>query len=307
MSTPLFSIITPTLNRAHTIKEAVRSVMDQNFQSFEHIVVDGCSTDNTLEVLAEFPHLKVISGPDQGLWDALNKGIALSRGEIVGHLNSDDRYLPGAFKKVARVLSDDPGAGAACGGAEIFQTGPNGDRVLYRYNRPGLKEMRLSDITRYVPITNARFFRKEVYKKVGFYNQGYPLAADREFFLRVWLAGIRTAQVRGVVYQYRWHRGSLTIKGSTGLTNLARGDYLKLCASFLAKPDLPEEVRKELLNWRAWELICQSLSQLKEKGGRQALASFWRAIKTDPAAPLRFAAVGLARLPGRGKRGHDAA
>ena len=84
------SIITPTLNRAHFLEEAIESVRAQDFPDCEHLIVDGGSTDGTLEMLARHPHLRVVSEPDRGLYDALNKGLRLGSGEIVGLLNSDD-------------------------------------------------------------------------------------------------------------------------------------------------------------------------------------------------------------------------
>lgn len=306
MNNPLFSIITPTLNRATTICEAIDSVLGQEYMPFEHIIIDGGSTDNTLKILAKYPHLKILSEPDQGIWDALNKGIALAKGEIIGHLNSDDRYMPGAFKKLCLALRNNPGAQAFCGGAEIFQTGPDGrDQVLFRYNNLPIKTLRLSDITRYVPITNARFFGKDVYQKVGPYNQEYALAADRDFFLRVWLAGIKTIPLEGVVYQYRWHRDSLTIKGSEGLQNPSRDDYLRICEAYLGSEGLPAEVREELLRWRAWEMICRSMDLAKAGAWKAAGDAFRRAIRTDPASLFRFAGLLPGRLAGSGKRGHD--
>ncbi len=80
------------------IGQAVGSVIKQNYFPVEHIIVDGGSTDGTLDLLAQFPHLKVVSGPDNGMYDALNKGLKLAHGEIIGFLNTDDLYAPGALE-----------------------------------------------------------------------------------------------------------------------------------------------------------------------------------------------------------------
>src|SRR3954453_3473935 len=94
------TIVTPTLNRGPLLADAIESVRQQQDADMEHIVVDGMSTDNTAEVLARYPHLHVIREPDTGLWDALNKGIGAATGALIGHLNSDDHYTPGAFQAV---------------------------------------------------------------------------------------------------------------------------------------------------------------------------------------------------------------
>ena len=114
---PFFSIVTPCLNRAGIVESAVESALAQNYPAFEHIVIDGGSTDGTLEVLARYAHLHVISEPDRNLYDAINKGLRLARGEVVGLLNSDDRYASGAFAAAAEIFAD-PAVELVIGGAE---------------------------------------------------------------------------------------------------------------------------------------------------------------------------------------------
>ena len=103
---PKVSIITPSYNRAGMIETAIQSVLSQNYPEVEHIIMDGGSTDGTLEVLKKYPHLRVVSEPDQGMYDALNKGLNLAHGEIIGFLNTDDFYAPGVFAKIALQFSE---------------------------------------------------------------------------------------------------------------------------------------------------------------------------------------------------------
>jgi glycosyltransferase involved in cell wall biosynthesis len=102
---PRISIITPSYNQAQFITETIESVVAQNYPNLEHIVVDGGSSDGTLEILSRYPHLKVISEPDQGQADAINKGFRLATGSIWGFLNSDDTYMPGALSRVAQEVN----------------------------------------------------------------------------------------------------------------------------------------------------------------------------------------------------------
>jgi glycosyltransferase involved in cell wall biosynthesis len=126
----LVSIITPCFNRAGLVADAVESVRQQDHPDVEHIVMDGGSTDGTLEVLGRYSHLRVFSQPDEGIYDALNKGLRLARGEVVGFLNTDDLYERGIFGTVAQAFRDDPEIDALVGGASIFYERPQGERVM---------------------------------------------------------------------------------------------------------------------------------------------------------------------------------
>lgn len=100
------SIITPSYNQGRFIEDAIRSVLDQDYPDFEHIVIDNCSTDNTLEVLKKYPHIRWISEPDRGQSHALNKGFRMATGDILAWLNCDDFYLRGAFHAAATALAN---------------------------------------------------------------------------------------------------------------------------------------------------------------------------------------------------------
>jgi glycosyltransferase involved in cell wall biosynthesis len=103
-----FSIVTVVLNRRIYIRQAIENVLSQNYENFEHIVIDGGSTDGTVGVLREYPHLKWISEKDAGSVFALNKGLALMSGDVFGWLNSDETYLPNTFSKAERYLEAHP-------------------------------------------------------------------------------------------------------------------------------------------------------------------------------------------------------
>src|SRR5579863_1433630 len=100
------SIITPSFNQGRFIEDAIESVLLQGHQDFEHIVIDNCSTDNTVEILKRYDHIKWISEPDEGQSDALNKGFKMSSGDVIGWLNCDDFYVDGAFRKAIEELAD---------------------------------------------------------------------------------------------------------------------------------------------------------------------------------------------------------
>ncbi|MCG3771396.1 MAG: Spore coat polysaccharide biosynthesis protein SpsA [Nitrosomonadaceae bacterium] len=108
MSFPKISIVTVSFNQGEFIKQNIESVLGQGYPNFEHIVVDGGSTDSTVEILKSYPHLKWTSGPDKGQSDALNTGFKRAQGEYIGWLNSDDWYAPNIFFDVAQALGEHP-------------------------------------------------------------------------------------------------------------------------------------------------------------------------------------------------------
>jgi glycosyltransferase involved in cell wall biosynthesis len=122
---PLISIITPSLNRADFIEEAVQSVINQDYPFVEHIIVDGGSSDVTLEILENYPRLRVVSELDEGIYDALNKGIVLAQGDILGFLNSDDYYEPYVFSEIINIFKKNPNIDAVVGGIDIQEKDPN--------------------------------------------------------------------------------------------------------------------------------------------------------------------------------------
>jgi glycosyltransferase involved in cell wall biosynthesis len=176
----------------------------------EHIVADGGSTDGTLDVLRRYPHLDVMSERDSGLYDALNKAIRHARGEVVGHLNSDDLYEPRVFGAVMRELAAHPEADAVVGGALTFEDTPSGAAVRQTYAPLSAQDF-LRRATQGVIITNAWFYRRRVFDRIGFFSLDYSLAADRDFLLRFWQAGCMFVPLNLPVYRYRSHGGSLTI------------------------------------------------------------------------------------------------
>ncbi len=114
MELPKFSIITPSYNQGDTIAETIESVLKQDYPNFEHIVLDGGSSDQTVAVLKKYPHLKWQSAPDRGQADALNRGLQMATGDVVTWLNSDDWYAAGVFFDVAKAIKEHPIVLGAC-------------------------------------------------------------------------------------------------------------------------------------------------------------------------------------------------
>jgi hypothetical protein len=108
MQLPKFSVVTVSFNQGEFIRQTIESVLAQDYPNFEHIVIDGGSTDNTVSILREYPHLKWVSEPDRGQSHALNKGFSRATGDVIAWINSDDWYAPGAFHAIAREIAEYP-------------------------------------------------------------------------------------------------------------------------------------------------------------------------------------------------------
>lgn len=286
---PMISIITPCLNRAHMIEECIHSVCAQNYSNFEHIIIDGGSTDGTLELLKKHKHLVVISEPDKNLYDGLNKGILQAKGDIVGHLNSDDYYEPNIFKKIVETFQGNPESDSVCGGALVFEITENNQKIIRQcFTEDKFKYLNLNVITYGMPIINARFFRKEVYEKIGLYNIAFPIAADREFLIRTYLGSIKTLSVDQIFYHYRFHDGSLTINDHKKTCIEVNPEYLSIIKKYLATPNLSPEIYTACRNWHTWMLGYCLWQLLRNNCFGQAMNMMREGYKWDKLFLLRY-------------------
>jgi len=179
------SIITAAYNSAQTIGDTLQSVANQRYSQVEHIIVDGMSKDNTMSIVQEFPHVaKFVSERDKGIYDAMNKGIGLATGEVIGILNSDDIYINGeVLQKVMDCFVDDT--------VDLVY----GDLQYVRQNN-------LNKVTRswiagnytrksfyygWMPPHPSFFVRKRVYDQCGLFNLDLRTAADYEIIIRFML------------------------------------------------------------------------------------------------------------------------
>ena len=205
-----FSIVTPTLDRREMLVEALDSVARQDWTQLEHIVVDGGSADGTLELVASRPELRLVGGPDSGVYDALNKGIAAATGDVVGFLNSDDAYEAGAFAAVAKAFAEDTSCDSVCGSARLLADG----EVIEVYDRE--EDKRLTSARTALlgaSIVNARFFRRPALDRIGPFSTEFRIVSDRDFLMRAITLGIRTKAIDNLVYTYRRHHASLSFSG----------------------------------------------------------------------------------------------
>jgi len=178
--TPLVSIVTPSLNCGAFIEETLRSVGEQDYPRVEHIVLDSGSTDETLDILARYPSVRVVTSAPQGLSAKVDQGFSLARGEIVAWLNADDFYLPGAVSKAVNAMERNPRfAVVYCNRLVVDERSIEIERI--RSKQASWNEMLTYD---YVPLESA-FIRREALERVGPINPRYPLVQDWDLWLRI--------------------------------------------------------------------------------------------------------------------------
>jgi glycosyltransferase involved in cell wall biosynthesis len=277
------SVITASLNRKDFIRAAVESVLDQHYSEFEHWIVDGGSSDGTLELLKEYPHLKIISEPDRGVYDAWNKGINRSDGDVISILNSDDLYTPKAFERCAEMFRSFPDASLVSGGCQIFRTTASGQEIeMHNYRNPQQYRLSLRNATVGLPNINSRFFRRSLFSAIGAFDLNYLVAADREFLMRAAVAKVKDIAVADVFYRYRHHPGSLTM--NAGNKTMLRGleEGLEMIEQARIRYQLGQTERELLHQWRRELQATKVLTLAVMREGRLALTVAGGALRTNP-------------------------
>ncbi|GAB4542651.1 MAG: hypothetical protein Fur0020_12090 [Thermodesulfovibrionia bacterium] len=179
---PLVSIITPSYNQGRYIEETIKSVLSQDYPKIEYIVVDGGSTDNTIEILKRYDRIKWISEPDKGQADAINKGFKMARGDILAWLNSDDTYRIGVVKKVVDFFIENPDVAMVYGdGYEINEDG----YIIKRFpDTQSFDLWKLINIWDYI-LQPTVFIRRDALFKVGLLNTSLRWCLDWDLWIRL--------------------------------------------------------------------------------------------------------------------------
>lgn len=217
MTFPKISIITPSYNQGQFLEETILSVINQNYPNLEYIIIDGGSTDNSLEIIKKYEDRLAywVSENDKGVTDGINKGLRRSTGEIINWINSDDYFLSGAFYKAADAFNnDDQRLGFIYG--------------ICRYIRSDggiLEERKMVDfdlnILRYgrnLFAQPASFFHRRVLNEIGLLDENLPFAMDYEYWIRASDAGFKFKNICVPLAAFRFHGESKTVGGRSKQT-----------------------------------------------------------------------------------------
>lgn len=180
MNTPYFSLITVCYNAEGSIENTLQSAREQTCRDFESVVVDGDSTDGTLDVVRRFDDLPVVlsSEPDKGIYDAMNKGITRARGEVVYFLNADDRFHnPEVLAQVKRIFEQYPDVDLLWGNVVYDRPDGTSEQRCFRHIHPG--NLIFLDLNH-----QGTFARKRLFDRIGVFNTDFRINADYDWFLR---------------------------------------------------------------------------------------------------------------------------
>lgn len=202
MQRPLVSVITVVFNGDLHLQQAIDSVRAQSYSPIEYIVVDGGSSDKTLEIIKSNSDIIThwVSDPDDGIYDAMNKGICMSAGTYIGLLNADDMLLPDGVERLVNALESLDEPGYTCGAVELI------DRLGRRYGTSMPLPENMRHKRRFLEMPCAHlgvFVHREIYERLGLFDTRFKLSADYDFVLRLMKARVQCADVPMPIGRFR--------------------------------------------------------------------------------------------------------
>ena len=289
------SIVTTTFNAGTTIGEALQSVGLLDHVT-EHLLVDAASTDNTLEVARNFPRVRILSEPDKGIYDGMNKGAELARGEWLLFLQGDDWLPKETMDAYRRAVERHPDAEIICGDCEAVRNVSGTWESVWSVDDITFKKLTIKNIALGEPMINARLIRKDTFQKLGGFSLAYPLASDRDFLLRCVEAGVKQVEIPIMTYRYRWHTGSSTMTEGNSLTAKLSLENQRIAKKYLL--DAQGENRKILRKWHSRLMVQEAMNLLENYGWKKLLQVCKEEMNENPAWIFSFAFEIFRSLPG---------
>ena len=284
---PLVTVVTPSLNQAEFLAETIESVLSQDYPRIEHIVMDGGSTDGSVEIIERYAHRLAYwqTAPDRGQADAINKGWERSRGEILAFLNSDDLYLPGAVSAIVGAFQANPDAGLVHGQGRVIAR--NG-RVLQTTSVSAEPAQAMLEGLTCLP-QPATFVRRDVVDRIGMLDPSLHFGLDMDFHFRA-VGNFRAVALPRAIACLRSHPDAKTV----ALAIRGAPEVLRIAEQIVADPAAYPRfsIDKAQVLSRAYQFAAQFLYMNGEPRG--AVRSLRRAIQL---APARRAAILRHDLP----------
>lgn len=258
-SAPLISIVTPCFNSERYIVEAIESVgvfSEKGDKKVEHIIVDGGSTDQTVELIkkkASEYNIRWISEKDDGLYEALNKALLMAEGDYIGWLNADDVYAEGVVRKVVGLIECGVDCDVYSSDAEMFFCESGVVKKLFQHYRGAYFSPNRENLC-YAHL-NSCFIKRSVYMEVGKFDDAYKIAADRDYLLKLLQLNLTNHHIGTVGMRYRSHAGSLTFSGA-----MLKGGHLPLTHPL--RSEIMDICKKSMVESRSYQIKVWAVSKI---------------------------------------------
>ncbi len=275
MSAPRISIIIPSYNQGRFIEETLRSVLDQDYPALELLVMDGGSTDESVEIIRRYESRIAFwaSEPDRGQSHAINKGLAKITGDVWAYLNSDDLLRPGSLARVGELFSD-PATDWVGAVSSIFND--TGDIGEVRPCEPPAVKDALTPWNRSVehvfPCSNVNFMRRVVHERIGGFDESFHYSMDMEYYTRAMLAGYMLRLVPDVLGRWRWHAESKTVREGQAYRFL--GEELRIARKYADRLSDAEcdAMWREIAEQSRWFAVRRTLNERPSESRWRKLA-----------------------------------
>ena len=246
-------------------------------------------------MVGKYHKIKFLCSPDQGMYDALNKGLDYATGEIIGFLNTDDLYGENVFNEIAKYFHDNS-LMAVAGEAIVVVQHPGGVmEIVDKYSsvKTSLMESSMLKGTYF----NAWFFRKNVFERIGKFDIRYKIAGDLDFMLRFALNNLSFVSIRKLVYIYQQHEGSLTFSETGQKRITSAKENLVLADSYLHNQNLPKQAKRLVKNLHSRETAELVLRSIWARKIKDLYLYSKEGMLHDILWPLRFFMITAIILP----------
>ena len=296
-SKPVVTIVTPSYDQADFLEKTIRSVLEQDYPNIEYLVIDGGSTDGSVEIIKKYADRINwwVSEKDNGQADGINKGLRRASGEIIAWLNSDDFYLPGAVSSAVQALQTNPEAGFVYGDLQVVNEAGEVTNIL-TYGDWGLKGLMEFKIIGQPTV----FMRRNVLESAGYLDPGYHFLLDPHLWLRL-------AMHAGMKYIPHLWAGEHSHAASKNLAHAAKfGAEARRIVDWMAtEPRLKDILLQDRRRIEAGAERLNAFYLFDAHDYKKSLQAYWRSLRSHPAAAAGdwyrilyalFSPLGLERL-----------